>query len=96
MLDINLIRTQPEVVRQALRDRNDSVERLDSILALDTQRRDILKENEALRALLPPVLRSMSSARALMRTRRACFRTGARRIGRGWVSGKSWMLSCTT
>jgi seryl-tRNA synthetase len=51
MLDINLIRTQPEVVRQALRDRNDSVERLDSILALDTQRRDILKENEALRAL---------------------------------------------
>ena len=33
MLDINLIRTQPEVVRQALRDRNDSVERLDSILA---------------------------------------------------------------
>ena len=51
MLDINLIRTQPEVVRQTLRDRNESVERLDSILALDTQRRDILKENEALRAL---------------------------------------------
>ncbi|MBX7213631.1 MAG: serine--tRNA ligase [Thermoflexales bacterium] len=51
MLDLNIIRTQPERVRQNLLDRNDSADSLDSILALDVQRREILKENEALRAL---------------------------------------------
>jgi seryl-tRNA synthetase len=50
MLDINLIRTQPDVVRQAMLNRGDSPTALDAILALDVQRRDILKQTEQLRA----------------------------------------------
>jgi seryl-tRNA synthetase len=49
MLDINLIRTQPEVVRQALINRCESTASLDGILALDVQRREILKQSEQLR-----------------------------------------------
>lgn len=49
MLDINLIREKPEIVRAALRDLNTEAP-LDEILALDIQRRDLLTEVEALRA----------------------------------------------
>jgi seryl-tRNA synthetase len=50
MLDINLIRTQPDTVRQALVNRNEDTSSLDAILALDVQRREILKQSEQLRA----------------------------------------------
>ena len=51
MLDINLIRTQPDLVRQALINRGDKPESLDAVLQLDMQRRDILKKSEQLRSL---------------------------------------------
>ena len=50
MLDINLIRREPETVRQMLTVRNEPIEPLDAILALDVQRREILGQSETLRA----------------------------------------------
>ena len=52
MLDINLIRNQPDVVKQAMRDRQNPelVDVVDQALALDVRRRDSLKEVEALKA----------------------------------------------
>jgi seryl-tRNA synthetase len=50
MLDINLIRKEPEVVRKALTDRFIDAAPLDAILSLDVKRRDILTESETLRA----------------------------------------------
>jgi seryl-tRNA synthetase len=50
MLDINLIRKEPDKVRQTLAQRQLSTEPLDAILALDVQRRDILTQSETLRA----------------------------------------------
>jgi len=50
MLDINLIRREPETVRQMLTVRNEPTEPLDAILALDVQRRGILGQSETLRA----------------------------------------------
>ncbi len=50
MLDIVLIREQPEVVKAALQTRNEDPARIDAILVLDAQRRELLQEVEALRA----------------------------------------------
>jgi seryl-tRNA synthetase len=52
MLDITLIRTQPDLVKAGIRNRQDPAlaERIDDILALDQKRRDLLKEVEALKA----------------------------------------------
>jgi seryl-tRNA synthetase len=50
MLDINLIREQPELVRKALRDRQMDPGAVDSILSLDEKRRLILVEVETLKA----------------------------------------------
>jgi seryl-tRNA synthetase len=50
MLDINLIRKEPEAVRQMLVNRGNDPTPLDEILALDVQRRDILSQSEQLRA----------------------------------------------
>jgi seryl-tRNA synthetase len=50
MLDIALIRGQPDQVKGALRSRNEDPTRVDTILALDVQRRELLTEVEALRA----------------------------------------------
>jgi seryl-tRNA synthetase len=50
MLDINLIRKEPEIVRKALADRFMDATPLDAILSLDVKRRDILTESETLRA----------------------------------------------
>lgn len=51
MLDMNLIRTQTELVKTGLRNRQDAAlaEKVDEILTLDQQRRDLLKEVEALK-----------------------------------------------
>jgi len=50
MLDINLIREQPEVVRKAMRDRQLDAAPVDQALALDSRRRAILTDVEALKA----------------------------------------------
>jgi seryl-tRNA synthetase len=50
MLDINLIRENPELVRKSLRDRQDNPAPVDSILELDEKRRALLVEVEALKA----------------------------------------------
>ena len=50
MLDINLIRKEPEMVRAMLVNRFNDTEALDAILALDVPRREILLQSETLRA----------------------------------------------
>ena len=50
MLDINLIREQPEVVRKSLKDRQMDTSSVDSILKLDERRRALLTEVETLKA----------------------------------------------
>jgi seryl-tRNA synthetase len=50
MLDINLIRENPDVVRKALQDRQSDPAPVDAILKLDEQRRALLVEVEALKA----------------------------------------------
>ena len=50
MLDINLIREKPEVVRKALKDRQMDASPVDSILQLDENRRALLTEVEKLKA----------------------------------------------
>ena len=50
MLDINLIRETPDLVRKALRDRQMDAAPVDAILKLDDQRRGLLTEVEALKA----------------------------------------------
>lgn len=50
MLDINLIREKPEVVRKALTDRQMDASPVDSILQLDEQRRALLGQVETLKA----------------------------------------------
>ncbi len=50
MLDINLIREKPEIVRKALKDRQMDASPVDSILQLDEQRRALLGQVETLKA----------------------------------------------
>ena len=50
MLDINLVREQPDVVREALQKRNMDTAVVDEMAALDVQRRSLLVEVEALKA----------------------------------------------
>ena len=50
MLDINLIREQPDVVRKAMKDRQLDASPVDSILQLDEKRRSLLTEVEKLKA----------------------------------------------
>ncbi len=50
MLDLNLIREQPDLVRAALRKRHDDESLLDQVLALDRRRRQVLQQVESLRA----------------------------------------------
>jgi seryl-tRNA synthetase len=52
MLDINLIRTQPDLVKQAVQNRQDAalVATVDEALAQDARRRELLKQVETLKA----------------------------------------------
>jgi len=52
MLDINLIRTQPDLVKQAVQNRQEGglVSTVDAVLVQDARRRELLKEVEALKA----------------------------------------------
>ncbi|MFZ5921938.1 MAG: serine--tRNA ligase [Chloroflexota bacterium] len=50
MLDINLIRENPDIVRKALRDRQENPAPVDAVLNLDARRRSLIGEVEALKA----------------------------------------------
>jgi seryl-tRNA synthetase len=50
MLDMNLVREQPDVVRKALKDRQMDASPVDSILVLDEKRRAVLTKVETLKA----------------------------------------------
>lgn len=50
MIDINLIREQPEVVREAMRNRQLDPAPVEDVLQLDAQRRALIQEVEALKA----------------------------------------------
>jgi seryl-tRNA synthetase len=50
MLDINIIREKPEVVRQALLDRQMDADPVERVLALDEQRRVLIQQTEQLKA----------------------------------------------
>jgi seryl-tRNA synthetase len=60
MLDMNLIREQPELVRKALRDRQMDPSPVDAILELDERRRGMLTEVEVLKAERNAVSREIS------------------------------------
>jgi seryl-tRNA synthetase len=61
MLDINLIREQPDLVRKSLHDRQLDAGPVDAILALDEKRRTMLTEVEALKAERNAVSREISA-----------------------------------
>lgn len=50
MLDIKMIRAEPDKVRQGLVNRNESTEQLDAVLAIDEDRRRLLVQVETLKA----------------------------------------------
>ena len=50
MLDINLIRENPDIVREALRKRQADPEPVDRVLELDEERRRLIQQVEALKA----------------------------------------------
>jgi seryl-tRNA synthetase len=61
MLDINLIREQPDLVRKSLHDRQLDAGPVDAILALDEKRRTMLTDVEALKAERNAVSREISA-----------------------------------
>src|SRR4030042_2513194 len=63
MLDINIIREQPDVVRKALADRQDNPEPVDQILELDRQRRQTIQEVESLKAERNAVSKEIGKAK---------------------------------
>ncbi len=62
MLDLNLIREKPELVRAAMRDLNAEAP-IDQILELDVRRRELLTEAEALRAERNTVSKEISHSK---------------------------------
>jgi seryl-tRNA synthetase len=63
LLDINLIRENPEVVRKALRDRQMDDSPVDNILELDAQRRAAIAEVEGMKAERNAVSKAISQIR---------------------------------
>jgi seryl-tRNA synthetase len=60
MLDLNLIREQPEAVRQSMSARQMDSSPVDAILALDEQRRSLIQDVEALKAERNSVSKAIS------------------------------------
>ena len=60
MLDLNIIREQPEIVRKALADRQMDDTAVDLVLSLDTDRRNLLVKAEALKAQRNTVSKEIS------------------------------------
>jgi seryl-tRNA synthetase len=63
VLDINIIREQPDVVRKALADRQMETSPVDQILELDRQRRLTLQESESLKAQRNTVSKEIGKAK---------------------------------
>jgi len=63
MLDINIIREQPDVVRKALADRQMEATLIDQLLELDRQRRFTIQEAESLKAQRNAVSKEIGKAR---------------------------------
>ncbi len=63
MLDINLIREQPEIVRKALRDRQSDASFVDEILAGDKARRELLTRSETMKAERNKVSKEINSTK---------------------------------
>ena len=63
MLDINLIREQPDVVRKSLADRQMDTGPVDQILELDRQHRVTIQESESLKAERNTVSKEISKAK---------------------------------
>jgi seryl-tRNA synthetase len=63
MLDINIIREQPDVVRKALADRQEGTSPVERILELDRQRRLTIQEAETLKAQRNTVSKEIGKAK---------------------------------
>ena len=63
MLDIKLIREQPQVVKEALQKRRMEITIVDQVLAIDTQRRKLLVEVETLKAERNVVSKEISQSK---------------------------------
>jgi seryl-tRNA synthetase len=63
MLDINLIREQPELVRKSLSDRQKDTSSVDQVLELDRQRRLSIQETESLKAERNAVSKEIGKAK---------------------------------
>ena len=63
MLDINLIREQPDLVRQSLSDRQMDATPIDQILELDLQRRQTIQQAESLKAERNTVSKEIGKAK---------------------------------
>jgi seryl-tRNA synthetase len=65
MLDINIIREQPDLVRKSLADRQKDTAPVDQILELDRQRRLSIQESESLKAERNTVSKEIGKAKEL-------------------------------
>jgi seryl-tRNA synthetase len=82
VLDINLIREQPDLVRKAMADRQMEASPVDQILELDRQRRLIIQEAENLKAQRNTVSKEIGKAKGFTE-RRASMPCGrSRRISK--------------
>ncbi len=63
MLDINIIREQPDLVRKALADRQMETNPVDQVLELDQKRRLIIQESESLKAERNTVSKEIGKAK---------------------------------
>ena len=63
MLDLNLIRENPEIVRKALADRQMDASPVDIVLSLDTDRRNLLTQVEKLKAERNVVSKEISQSK---------------------------------
>jgi seryl-tRNA synthetase len=63
MLDINIVREQPDTVRKALADRQEDVSPVEQILELDRQRRLTIQEAETLKAQRNAVSKEIGKAK---------------------------------
>ena len=53
MLDLKVIRSNPDMVKQAMRNRNKNMDdMIDEILAIDAQRREVTAKADAMKACL--------------------------------------------
>ena len=91
MLDINLIREQPDLVRKALSDRQMDPAPVDRILELDGRRRVLLTEVEALKAERNAVSKEISQMKDADRRARSRSKPCARSAIRSLTLTRKWL-----